>query len=144
VTSDGFNPSGPACGDASFEAAAGWGGASADAGCDLVAHDGCAGGCSGSDGSGWEKLSTDDTNIPPAAGCFDALESATCEELADLGGAARDVCFPPCPTRVAFCQGDQITQCTEAVDGNLRTMTSDCRKICEFNGGSYTGVCFDS
>lgn len=82
-----------------------------------------------------------DLMIPPA-GCFDALESAPCAQVNKIGEVT-DVCFPPCSTRDATCQGDQVTQCTEVFDDSLRAVTSDCRRICEAKGKSYSGVCSD-
>ena len=70
--------------------------------------------------------------IVPVAGCYAAMETATCADLEATTGSWADLCFPKCSTLDAQCNGDgTIYMCTDDMEiGALRSATVVCSDLC--------------
>lgn len=70
------------------------------------------------------------------AGCVEAAEAATCADLNDASSVSYRVCHPACSTSACSADGSRFTLCSP--DG---ATTIDCKRFCEKEGLTFTGVC---
>jgi hypothetical protein len=78
-------------------------------------------------------------SIVAPAGCYDALDGATCAEVSS-GGTWIPVCYSACSAVAAYCGSGTLTKCTDLL-GQLRVATYNCSDLCVLQGTTYSGSC---